>query len=84
MTGDWGGGGRLSLEGSATIQKDPDRLEEQVDRNLTKFIRDKCKALPLGKEVPLQGYRLCTDWLGSSHEEKVLKILVGRELSMRL
>lgn len=45
-------GGGLSPEGRATIQRDPDRLEEQADGNLTKFSEEKCKALPLGKEMP--------------------------------
>lgn len=38
-------------KGSAAIQKDLDRLEEQVDRNLMKFSKGKHKVLRLGQST---------------------------------
>ena len=39
-------------EGRATLQEDLDRLEEQANKKLTKFIKGKCKVLDLGKQNP--------------------------------
>ena len=42
MTQNWGEPGDM-LEGRAVIQRDLDRLEEWVNRNLMKLNEDKCK-----------------------------------------
>ena len=39
-------------EGRATLREDLDRLEEQANNNITKFNKDKCKVLRLGKLNP--------------------------------
>lgn len=43
-----------------------DGLEEQTNGNVTKFNKDKCKLLPLGRKSPLKQYRLGAARLGSS------------------
>lgn len=45
-------------QGQAAVQMDLERLEEWADRSSTKFSKDKCKALHLGRSNPLQQRRL--------------------------
>ncbi|GAB0189213.1 mitochondrial enolase superfamily member 1 [Grus japonensis] len=69
-------------EGRATLQEDLDRLEEWVNKNLTKFNKDKCKVLHLGKHNPGVQHRLGSTWLGSSSVERDLGVLVDKQLNM--
>jgi len=45
-------------EGCAAIQRDLDRLEGWVERNVIKFSKGKCKVLHLGRNNPMHQYRL--------------------------
>lgn len=57
------------------IQGDLDRLEEWIGGNLMKLNKNKSKVLYVGRNNPLEQYRLETDWLGSSSAEKSLGVL---------
>ncbi|KAJ7414299.1 hypothetical protein WISP_84907 [Willisornis vidua] len=62
-----------------TIQlafQDFDRLERLMERNLTRFNKDKCKVMPLGRNSPKDQYRLGADLLESSSAEEDLAVLV--------
>lgn len=56
------------------FQRDLDWLEEWPDRECMKFSKDKCKEIQqvqhLGRNSPLQQYRLGTGGLGSSFAGK--------------
>ncbi|KAK4825140.1 hypothetical protein QYF61_024120 [Mycteria americana] len=52
------GGPDSALEGRPAIQRDLGRLEGWAYRNRTKFSKDKCKVLFVGRKSPWQGYRL--------------------------
>ncbi|PKU34263.1 rna-directed dna polymerase from mobile element jockey-like [Limosa lapponica baueri] len=69
-------------EGRATLQEDPDRLEEWANKNLMKFNKDKCKVLHLGKHNPGVQHRLGSTRLGSSTVERDLGVLVDDKLNM--
>ncbi|PKU47314.1 rna-directed dna polymerase from mobile element jockey-like [Limosa lapponica baueri] len=71
-----------TLEGSATLQEDLDRLEEWTNKNLMKFNKDKCKVLHLGKHNLGVQQRLESTQLGSSSVERDLGVLVDNKLSM--
>ncbi|KAK4817313.1 hypothetical protein QYF61_009166 [Mycteria americana] len=63
------------LEERAGIQGDLDKLEEWTGRNFMKLNKNKSEVLHMGRNNPLEQYRLETDWLGSSSAEKTLGVL---------
>ena len=52
------GGVADALEGYAASQKDLSRLEKCTDRNFTKFSKERCKVLHLGRNNPQHQYLL--------------------------
>ncbi|KAK4823954.1 LOW QUALITY PROTEIN: hypothetical protein QYF61_008340 [Mycteria americana] len=69
-------------EPCAAIQKDLDRLEKWVNRNLMELNKGKCKLLHLGRNNPMHQYNLRTNRLESSFAEKDLGILLDTNLNM--
>ena len=61
-----------TLDGSAAIQRDLDRLEKWADGNLTQFSEGKCKVLYLGGNNRRHLHRLGAAQLESNWAEKDL------------
>jgi len=76
------GGVADTPEGCAAIQRDLDRLESWVQRNLMKFSKGKCQVPHLGRNNPMYQYRLGADLLESSSAERDLGVLVDDRLTM--
>jgi len=69
-------------EGCAAIQPDLDNLESWAERNLMRFNKRKCRVLHLGRNNPMQQYRLGADLLESSAAERDFDFLMGNQLTM--
>jgi len=76
------GGVAGTPEGCAAIQRDLDRLESLVQRNLKKFNKGKCRVLHLGRNNPMHQYRLGADLLGRRFVERYLGVQMGDKLTM--
>lgn len=57
-------------------------MKDWANKNLRKFIKDKCKVLYLGKHNPRVQHRLGLTWLGTSSVGRDLAILVDDKLNM--
>ena len=71
-----------TAEDHAAIQRDLDRLEKWVDRNIMKLNKEKCKVLHLRRNNLRHQYTLRAVWLESSFSGKGLGILVDTNLNM--
>jgi len=71
-----------TLAGCAAIQRDLDRLESWVERNMMKLNKGKCRVLHLGRNNPMHEYRLGADLLESSSVERDQAVLVDDRLTM--
>jgi len=75
------GGMADTLEGSATIQQDLDRLESCAGKNLMTFNKSKCRVLHLGRNKSIHQYIFGDDLLETSSTEN-LSVLVDNRLAM--
>lgn len=76
------GGLAAAPGGCASIQRNLDRLEKQVKRNLMKFDRGKYKVLPhLERNNCRHQCRLQIDWLGS-RQRRTSGVLVDTKLNI--
>jgi len=66
----------------AAFQRDLDRMESWVQRNQMKFNKGKCRVLHLGRNNPMNQYRLGEDLLESSSAERDPRLLEEDKLSM--
>jgi len=56
------------------------QAEQRGDRNLVKFIKEKCKALYLRRNNPRHKYALQADSLESRSAEQEVGILLGQQV----
>ncbi|PKU43698.1 rna-directed dna polymerase from mobile element jockey-like [Limosa lapponica baueri] len=76
------GGMADAPESCAGVQRDLERLEHWVERNLMKFNKGKCRVLHLGRDNAVPQYRLGVDLLDSSCAESNLGVLMDNKLTM--
>ncbi|GAB0181729.1 mitochondrial enolase superfamily member 1 [Grus japonensis] len=69
-------------EGCAAIQRDLNRLEKWINRNLMKFNKGESKILQLGRNNPMHKYTLGDDCLESSFVEKKLGVLLDNKVTL--
>jgi len=70
-------------EGCTVVQRDVDRLESWVERNLMRFNKGKCRVLHMGRNNPMHQCRLRADLLENSSAERDLSVLPDDRLTMR-
>lgn len=66
----------------SAIQRNLHSLGKWTNRNLMKFVTEKCKVLSLGRNSPMHHYMLVVNCLASYFAEKHLGVLVASKLPM--
>ena len=71
-----------TLEGRDALQRGLDRLERLVPAKLMQLSKAKCKILYVGRGNPKQRYRMGSEWLEGSFEDKDLGMSVDERFNM--